>query len=410
MSGLLKRSLGLGLACVLVFAPSANGVGGKSWAPSAFSWGYSRSTHRTYHDAYKVYAYPRWNTAARNALQNLMQQTGWKYTQEQNDYPTDHLNAHGYGVALDWSTNFPNPEHGLDDDDHDQRFEEAEVTANSLSFPTVDYSYFVMQEWSRWRCGQYQGGTCYWWIWDGNSGSIDHLSQMSWWPGWQAADWTDIYAATPYGTQSPPAGASALGDETTAGEITAEARSAFTIHGLSVTVETGGSEADVSVASPSRHGLSEYLAANSDRAKLVLQSEPPFPVVITFARPLDSTEIRTITEIAGIEFGDAEAIGVLPDTTTMTAGGLLGDGQHLLDLIRERDGVPLGIVAVEAIIGTREAYDRLVAVETVFLVDVSPSIVRIEANQSGTLKSLLGTANLDVNVNDVYWLHAGLER
>jgi len=79
--------------------------------------------------------------------------------------------------GTDWVSNFPDPIFDRDDDDADYRYEEAEVTADSTTFPTAGTTYYFDVRWSRWRtiprcCNVY----------DPDSGRIGHASQISWRP------------------------------------------------------------------------------------------------------------------------------------------------------------------------------------------------------------------------------------
>jgi hypothetical protein len=354
-----------------------------------------------------VTAYVKWDSTHRAALQALVSANGWKFTQEQNDYPdaTNNLNAQGFNTTIEWNTSFPNPVHDLDDDDGDRRWEEAEVTADNSSFPTVDTIYFFRQEFSRWYCGSYYG-VCLTWVWDGGAGQIVHLSQMSYWfLEWQTADYTTNYASYSYTTQSPPAGAASTDDPPMDTGSTGEV---FIVHidDLTASVDSRGNEADIRVSAPTMRDLDAYRDGNAARAEQVFQAPGPYSIVVTFNRPLGATEMEAVARIPGVVFGDAEAIGYLSDGTIETAGGYAGQPAELIRSLLEDGATPEGIVAFEASVATRQAYDALIALDSVYLVDVSPALVEQRVRAASGFR--LGGDRLDVIVNDLYWLRAGL--
>lgn len=329
-----------------------------------------------------------------------------------NDYPTDHLNAESHGVGgLNWSTNMPNPVHDVDDDDADGRWEEAEVTADNSSFPTANYGYIYTQEFTRWHTTHPP-----YWQWDSGSGTIAHLSQMSYWFfEWQAADWTSIYWNTNYPTKSPPSAPalmSAEGSErqltVASPESTSPAIVSTSVDGpIIVMADTSGGETDIYVSRSPLLNVADYIRTADDRAESALSRSSTNEVVITFSRPLSVDEFMDLFSTPGLGIEEYEAVGT-KGGHTWTYGGS-GIGVHDLESRARADGATLlGVVAANGWISARSAYDRLHLSETVALVDFAPALARNATLDDAAFAAAIGSDKIDVVMNDVYWDLAGL--
>jgi hypothetical protein len=328
-----------------------------------------------------------------------------------NDYPTNNLNTEAYGTGtIDWSTNMPNPAHDLDDDNRDARWEEAEVTADSSSFPNANYGYIYNQEFTRWY------GMPPYWFWDSGAGTIAHLSQMSYWLiEWQAADWTSIYWNTSYPSKAAPSGAAESIDAapaSTAGQqatmvASSGTRSALAAHQLAVVVDTSGSETDIMVTRPRDVGWREYVEGGHARALAAMNGTGPYEVVVTFSRPLSAAELSEVVSVSGFALEEFEAIGVR-NGHTWTYGGGAGGINDVADRAAT-DGVGLlGFVTVTGLISGPEAYEVLGSSASVLLVDLAPTLARQLAIADADMAAAIGTDAIDLLVNDVYWDYAGL--
>lgn len=404
---LLVTAISAALAASVLIATAVLAVGGKTWAPSTFSSSRSTATHRTTADSYRVDAYMKWNASARTALRNRMAATGWKYTQEQNDDPVDHLTAMYNGIKRPWSTNMPNPVHDLDDDDGDYRWEEAEVTADTTNWPIADYGYMYRQEWSRWRCTV----PCYTPHFDGGMGQIVHLSQMSSWLGeFNNQDSTTIYWETDYPTKAAPAGAvtAAPVDSGATADVPGSVTPVMIeTDALTIALDAGGREVDALVSRDAAVSLAAYIRSEARMARDAFLSGGAQEVVVTFERPLTTVEFGALSAAPGVELADYEAIGTL-DGVTWTYGG----GSPAGAAARARaDGVKfLGFTSFGATLADSASYERLRALDDILLIDFAPAAARAAISADSAAKSSLGADTLDVVINDVYWEHAGLTR
>lgn len=105
-----------------------------------------------------------WNQAGRNGVQSYAS-SGKRYTHDMTDLNN---NLHATGV---YSTNFPSPYFDFEDDDGNGEREEAEVVAQSSSFPTVGTQYYIF----------------FWYNWAGAAGNAGNvaltpaISEELWW-------------------------------------------------------------------------------------------------------------------------------------------------------------------------------------------------------------------------------------
>ena len=102
-----------------------------------------------------------------------------------------------------------------------------------------------------------------------------------------------------------------------------------------------------------------------------------------------------------------EVIGTLEDGHTLTVGAAPAFTDALAVDFTDAGAIPVGVVAASVTLSGPEAYHRLAGSTDVLLVDLTGDIVRQELLGD---PGLVGTSEVDVLLNDVYWGHAGLEQ
>lgn len=144
------------------------------WEPGYQNYGRgSTNKCRVSNDRFTSFAYVRWTSAEANNLRSTGSGNGngnLRYTQDMRD-ANDNVDADGY-----WNSNFDNPKYDNENDGwFESRREEAEMTAQSGSFPTAGKTYYFSARYSHWAGGSGTCGT----DWDGGAGSIGHNEHMS---------------------------------------------------------------------------------------------------------------------------------------------------------------------------------------------------------------------------------------
>lgn len=403
--------LGYALSLVTAGSAIATNLGGATYSPSWFSQSISNNyTHHWSYDSYTVYTYAKWDSAHRTGVQNWTSQ-GYRYTQDQRDL-NNNLSALIY-----FGTNFPNPVWDLDDDNGDQKKEEAEVTADSATFPTANYQYSYWQRWSR-SIYRYQSGY-FTWVYDGDSGNIGHQSQISFWAGeFDTHRYSGTYAYSyyaqstcnpstqicPNSVEEAPSASTADEEAAHAHEETGPARMA-TVDGLQVSLEEDGAETDATIHVP--NDLAAHASWNDAIAKTLVASRQPLEAVVTFNRPLNHEELRRLAG-PGIQLLTFEAIGTLADGHTYTISGATDFLSLVTDDFATVAADEVGVVAATVSLTTPGSYQRLAKSRDVLLVDLSAEWVkRAIAGDPSLLDGMPSV--VDVQLNDVYWSHAGLD-
>jgi hypothetical protein len=267
--------------------------------------------------------------------------SGLRYTQELNDRH-GRLSATGY-----WATNHPDPAFDRDDDDGDRRWEEAEVIAGPYP-PLAGRTYTTLVQFSRWH-GKRVKGVCAW-SWDRRAGDIELLSQLSRdaFGEWQAERYTLTYETIEYPRVDPQP---ALPE----GTPLARCRDA----------DPGANQGGF---------------------------------VVTFARPLNWSEMTGLISAGSAKWTAFEAIGShAQDDLTWTCGGPFDDDLRLgpcKSLGLELEGVTAGVGYLDSI-----AVDQLRAHDDVAAVD------QLRDPLTGLLFAIggLGVERPGLTVNDRYW-------
>ncbi len=180
------------------------------------------------------------------------------------------------------------------------------------------------------------------------------------------------------------------------------------VTGLSAALEPDGRETDVRLAQPAA-GWREYLAANVQRARDLLESPGPYQVVITFDTPITAERLRELTAMRGLHLDAYEAIGTRRGGTTLTIGGPV-EPRIDLEAAFATEGASLqGIVAAEGRIATPAANRALARQRDVLIVDVGIEVVKRAFRDNATLRNLTLGTELDILQNDFYWVYSGLE-
>jgi hypothetical protein len=225
---------------------------------------------------------------------------------------------------------------------------------------------------------------------------------------WQEHDSTTIYSFYNYGTQAAPAAASSGGEAGSTGDVDSDGEQPFAIEvaGLTASVDPRGYETDVRVAPPNPDELAEYIESTTERASIAFTQPGPYPLVVTFRRPLSATEARQTLDIPGVAIADAEAIGRTADGLVVTVGGNAGNPDELLVRLGDYAADPWGIVAVELSVSSARSYELLVQNSVVLAADPAPTL--FAQALAGARNQRIGSDRIDVQVNDLYWLYAGL--
>ena len=179
------------LASVLVTPTvTATGVGNATWTPSESTTTTEPSRFLVRNDSLTVRTDAVWDRAQSDGL-SAYNDSGLRYTHELNDR-TGRLSASGY-----WATNLPDPAFDRDDDDGDRRWEESEIIAGAQP-PKAGRTYTTLVQYSRWH-GKRAKGRCEW-AWDRRKGEIEVLSQLSRnaFGEWQAERFTLTYDAVDF--------------------------------------------------------------------------------------------------------------------------------------------------------------------------------------------------------------------
>jgi hypothetical protein len=393
------RNIGTAVGCALLTltlaAPTvAHHIGGASYTPGTLgSTGKIQKTWRTTNDSFALYMNAKWDATHRSGITQYYA-NGWRYTQEFNDgscFLPPSLNANGR-----FSTTFENPEYDRDDDDGDKRNEEAEVTANSTSFPSVNSNYYVDMQFSHWYS---DNGT---WRWDSDSSEIGYLSQMSahLFGEWQSQRFSSIYKCISTPFQPAPAGASSAvagSDDSAVGEPEG---TSFDVGTYRAIAESDHREVDVWIAPPT--DLGAYLAQNARGLAALSRRPGPYTIMVTFKVPLSVEDARaSLGADANITY--VESVGTQGDLKMTVGGPTLGP--WINEQFDSLSASMTGVVAAQVSVASGDELRRLSRDSNVLLADVAAEVIQRDTPQR--VRGLSSGGRLDVLLNDVYWIHAG---
>ncbi len=387
-------------AVSLIIPFSAVLAHGQDWA-SYDEWAarYSGYNTRTYGDTYNFSSHVMWDSTKRANLQHYVTAHGWRFTLDAHN--DNILNATGR-----YSTNMPSPYYDRDDDEgnYDQ-WEEAEITAESSSFPTANTWYYGDLYFMRWF-DQLQSG----WVWMPYSGTMELVEQLSD-DNYLAGDkWNTVACcaaladvAFPY--QSPPSSAAASSESpsldgdlmriadqfsSTRGRPAPRELNAFSL----VATQDAGEHR---IAPDFRGGVDAYIrkAAGLSRAVIARGNATG---IATFARPLGEEQLQSL-ERAGLVIHSVEAVSAPTssgDRVTYGAPHTATFWSDMAAVAAEKDVHMLGVVAAEVSVRSLEDYKQLAASPYVSLIDLSLEQVRRSRPELQ-----------DVVQNDIYWYQAG---
>lgn len=319
---------------------------------------------------------------------------GYRYTADTHDLNSN-VNATGRYV-----TSLPNPYYDRDDDNSDSRWDEAEIAAESATFPSsATIRYYAFLEYSPW----YQAAPFGAWTWDSGSGCIEHNAQLAL-PGCPGVcDKWDAAPLTPrrFGDHSCPSlakpaisisrPAEPVVDLATA-DIGAADRSAKLHYRVGI-----AGEDDVRILPDLSQGLGRY-AERAAAASSRLAAGGPIRAVMTFERPVGDAELAAIREL-GVGIEAVEGIALDGDRTVTVGTSSSADVVDELRVIAASVGATFdGVVSVEVSIRDRATYDRATDLEYVYLVDASAEHFR-----------RLGWTDREPHLNDVYWTLVDLD-
>jgi hypothetical protein len=156
--------------------------------------------------------------------------------------------------------------------------------------------------------------------------------------------------------------------------------------------------------------VDEYIADNARRADQLTRGERPIEAIVTFATPLTAERFSELASLDGVSLRTYEAIGSVPEGLTLTIGGGADSVHEMADRFTRDGATGTGIVAADVVV-TGSGYEALASQPDVLLVDVAPATAIAAARGRGGLADLVkGAGHLDVVLNDLYWLHANLDR
>ncbi len=257
-----------GLMLLVVFPLPAAAT---HWAPTSYSVALTTApNYRTAGDSFYVRAIFSWNSSAASTMRSYAQQNGYRFTSDARD-----LSCCVHAQWNQYSTTLPNPVYDADDDDGDLVYEEAELTANSSTFPTAGTSYNTYLKFSRWfpACNDYFCTE----YWEAGPGTMRQIGQMSQyiWPEWDSVGFTDLVMGQPqYGYKTPPSGAGAQ-------EVAAPQAAA----------SVGTSAADAVLRPDLSRGLDVYAAEARAAGTALLADGQPAQGIATFSRPLSTADL-----------------------------------------------------------------------------------------------------------------------
>lgn len=370
------------------------------------SYGLIDKTWRTTNDSYAIYLNAKWDSAHRAGITQYHGNT-WRYTQDFRSgnaaFPVS-LSAN-----LRYATTFENPVYDRDDNSNNGvlKFDEAEITAVSLSFPSVDSNYYADVQFSHW----YRACDGCNFLWDSDGDEIGYRSQMSDFGNltgeWDSQLSSSLYRFTSTPFKPQPAGAaSSSSDE---GSNWPEPddpgvnllRREFEASGVRASVVQDGIEVDLRIQPPLV--LEDYIAANEARMA-ALPANERFRVVITFVQPISTRTARTVLgDRATCE--SLEAIGRLPGGQILTQGA--GELFDLKAAFADYEATALGIVAAECMVHSSSHLHDLAQDPNVLLADVAKET--LSRSMPAWVLDLRRGGGLDVILNDVYWAHAELD-
>lgn len=360
-------------------------------------------------DSYAIYLNAKWDSAHRAGITQYHDET-WRYTQDFRSgnaaFPVS-LSAN-----LRFATTFENPVYDRDDNSSDGvlKFDEAEITAVSLSFPTTNSNYYADVQFSHWyrACG----GCAF--LWDSDGDEIGYRSQMSDFGNltgeWDSQLSTAVYrfVSTPFKPQPASASSSSESDVESSGSPEPDdpgselVRREIEVSGVRASVVQDGIEVDIRVQPPG--AVREYLAANAARIAALPADARDMRVVITFVKPISTPTVNAV--LAGRAICESfEAIGRLPGGRVLTIGA--GEPLDLKAAFAEYGATALGIVSAECLIHSSMDLSDLAQDANVLLPDVAKET--LSRSMPAWVLDLRRGGGLDLILNDLYWVHAGLD-
>jgi len=377
------------------------------WEPGYQNYGRGTTNAcRVSGDRFTSYAYVRWTSTEANNLRATAQQYNVRYTQDMRD-ASDNVDADGY-----WTSTFPSPVFDRENDAGfpvtETKYEEAEVTATSSSFPTAGTTYYFSARYSHWWGGSGPCGP----NGDNGGGYIGHNEHMSQYSFGEWNTYNFAYSGTknfsyPYVCVVSPCVASAPAEESNEVSSTSrppgEGRLGGRLREIQVSLsapfrvfEDGD---DVFIDPNFDRGLDEYREDIHELGRQFMSTARDAEAVLTFTQPLSDADLIELAA-NGIIIVAVEAIGNDGSGARFSAGAPYTDDvwASLTEFAQETvvGSTLQGVVAVDVVMPDRTALDAAVADPRVFSVDLSAAVVKQMAGLSETPK-----------VNDLYWFVAG---
>jgi hypothetical protein len=408
----VRRALFLALLAVFVPVGSvlAHFTEWPSWSEATAL--YTNYTTFVNNDSVRASIYAMyWDSTRRANMLHQAQSHGLRFTADVQDI-SGHLSA-----ANRFDTNLPAPY--FDRDMGSYRCHEAEITADSSSFPAASSYYSAGFYFTHfWKAGG--------WVWDSNGGSLSYAEQLSMYTWWLDDVWntaspiygagataelgTRAYPALGFPGSWPPPGSQPCNSDggplAPIGQAASQAVSGTTARAPAAEwmeafdVFQAGDEVGEVVVRPDWTGGVQVYAAKAHALTRALLSNGPVEATVTFSRPLAEADVRRLSDL-GLTILSVEAVAS-PDQQGLhwTFGDDYSPAafEFFASAARENGVDLLGTVSAHAVIPDMETFNRLVRDSAVFLVDGSAEQVR--------RSSPIAT---DVHLNDVYWQLAGWE-
>ncbi len=330
-----------------------------------------------------------WNSTAAAVMRNYGSE-GKRFTYDGTDV-SNNLHA-----TSQFSTNMYNPIYDRDDDNGDQKWDEAEITADAPSFPPANTTFNGWVKLSRWH--YHCAARICQWVWDSSSGTVAYTAQISYkpcafceWDKWSGdLDLEMGRRSYPSKAQSSPSGPV---DEDPGPASPTAVSSVLTPSGAPYALALTEDPGEIVIRPDLSNGLEAYVLLTWELGAQALMTGPG-EAVVTFSHPL------TVPELADLPFVSiktVEAVGQSGDGIT-TVGSAFGphleqDLHELADLA----GAPLrGVVSAEVTVGGPAQLAAMRADARIYLVDLSKAHLQQHTPEL-----------TDVILNDLYWYVAG---
>lgn len=340
--------------------------------------------------------YMRWNKSDSDHIKN----SGHKYTHDNTDGDKH------YSATSNYGTNLPSPAFDRDYDWWNGVYNEAEITANSSSFPTPEANYWTQFQWKRNRIG------------DGHMYFTSQLSSHEW-GEWNSKHYDllfdqyydrghfssmEVLFDSEWVQSSPP-----VEPEVLFSKITPSYR-----YDVIKTGPHSDINVNVDLQLTTRADLERYLRENEEKARALLHAEDVknIPVVITFNHPISTEELQKVQREYSVDIQSFEARVKGENNEKVTIGGVPDETgnisverifQEVLNPQRfpDQQFELVGVTSIEASLAKNDL-TPLQKNPLTFVIDVLPAWIQINDTKDSPVFQEHHD-RLDININDLYW-------